>query len=218
MNLLAIDTSTRYLSLAVMKDGKVVKRFHRRADMRHSSILIPTIEKVLKDAHLSPKGLDGFCISIGPGSFTGLRIGVATVKALAYALGKPVAAVPTFDVIAENAKAFEGIICPVLDARKNKVYACIYESDGKKIKRVSGYLLLSSDELKKKLKGYKTVTFLGDGVKFIREDGDSIEDWYPRADVLLRIGAEYFRKGKFTKSGELQPLYLYSKECDITGW
>ena len=137
MKILAIDTSTDYLSLAVLDNGKVLAKFHQKTSMRHSILLVPTIDKMLKRARLKVKDIDCFAISIGPGSFTGLRIGVTVIKGLAYALKKPVVAVPTLDVIAWNAQNFKGMICPVLDARKNKVYACIYRSDENAVKKIS---------------------------------------------------------------------------------
>ncbi len=146
--MLAIDTSTDYLSLALMRDGKVIARFHRRSHMRHSTLLVPMIVKLLKNARTNLKNINCFCISVGPGSFTGLRIGVATVKGLAYALKKPVVTVPTLDAIAYNVKNFKGIVCPVLDARKNKIYACLYRSDGKNMKKISKYFLIPAEELK----------------------------------------------------------------------
>lgn len=209
MNILAIDTSSAYLSLAVMKDGKIAGRLHKKAAMAHSSILVPSIDKILKKAKLKIKDIDVFAISIGPGSFTGLRIGVTTVKGLAYSLKKKIATVPTLDVIARNAKNFRGIICPVLDARKNKVYSCIYKSDGKFIKKISPYLLLPMEELKKKLASYDKIYFLGDmiGSKF----------WHPRAEIVVELALEEVRKKHFVSPEGLEPMYLYSRECDIKG-
>ena len=121
MRILAIDTSTRFLSVAVADGGRALASHHREAHMKHSSQLVPVIEKVLKKSGIGLGGIDGFAVSIGPGSFTGLRIGVTTIKALAFSLKKPVAAVPTLDAIAEGVKGFAGIICPILDAKKKKV-------------------------------------------------------------------------------------------------
>jgi len=157
MKLLAIDTSTNYLNLAVTDGDRVIAKFHKKADMSHSSLLIPMIDKVLKKARLKLKDIDGFSISIGPGSFTGLRIGVTTVKGLAYAMKKPIVTVPTLDAIADNAKEFAGLVCPVLDAKKNKVYACLYRSDGEKLKRASKYLLLGITDLIKIIGKRKTL-------------------------------------------------------------
>ena len=217
MNALAIDTSTDYLSLAVMRNGRVAARFHRKAAMAHSRLLVPMIDKVLKKAKLKLKDVGLFCISIGPGSFTGLRIGVTVVKGLSYALKRPIVAVPTLDVIAENAKSFEGVICPVLDARKNKVYACLYKSDGKTIKKISKYLLLSVKDLMEKTAKYDKVLFLGDAMHLLGKPAAKRPDWHPKADVVARLGIEEFKKRRTIKAEDLEPMYLYSKECDITG-
>ncbi len=220
MRILAIDTSTDFLSLAILKNEKILARFHKKAEMRHSVLLVPMIDKLLKKAKIGLKNIDCFAISIGPGSFTGLRIGVTVVKGLAYALKKPIVAVPTLDVIAWNAVKFKGIICPVLDARKNKVYACIYKSDGKSMKRITNYLLLSVSDLLKKIRLMRyNVLFLGDAVEQIFAGPAKIKvaDWRPKAEVVARLGLEYFKKERFVKAQALEPMYLYSRECDITG-
>ncbi|MFA6142873.1 MAG: tRNA (adenosine(37)-N6)-threonylcarbamoyltransferase complex dimerization subunit type 1 TsaB [Candidatus Omnitrophota bacterium] len=209
MNILAIDTSSVYLSLAVMKNGKIVGRLHKKAEMAHSSILVPSIDKVLKRARLGIKDIDVFAVSIGPGSFTGLRIGVTTVKGLAYSLNKEIVAVPTLDVIARNVKKFRGIICPVLDARKNKVYSCIYRSDGKDVKKISPYMLLPLEELNKKLAVYDKIYYLGDMI------GD--KSWHPKAEIVAELALSEINNKRFVKPEDLEPMYMYSRECDIKG-
>ena len=222
MLILAIDTSTDYLSLAILREEKIVGRFHRRSHMRHSSLLVPMIDKLLKKARLKVRDIDCFAISVGPGSFTGLRIGVTTVKGLAYSLKKPIVTVPTLDVIARNVKNFEGIICPVLDARKNKVYACLYKSDGDNIKKISKYLLLPVKDLMEKTAQYAKIVFLGDALRLLPDHSTPpgcgmVKDWHPRADVVAKLGAEYFKTKKFTSAEDLEPMYIYSRECDIKG-
>jgi tRNA threonylcarbamoyladenosine biosynthesis protein TsaB len=231
MTIVAVDTSTDYLSLAILKDDLVLAKFHKKADMRHSVLLVPVIDKLLKKAEVRLKDIDCFAISVGPGSFTGLRIGVTVVKGLSYALKKPIVSVPTLDVIAHNAVRFKGIICPVLDARKNKVYACIYKSDGKTLKRLTRYLLLPAADLLERIARYDKVMFLGDAEKRIQENmsfersyssrsqDQSLlrKDWHPKAETVARLGMEYFKKKRFTKAQALEPMYLYSRECDVTG-
>lgn len=212
MKLLAIDTSTDYLSLAVIKDGRVAAGFHKKADMRHSILLVPMIDRLLKKAWMKIGEMDCLAISIGPGSFTGLRIGVTVVKGLAYVLKKPVIAVPTLDIIAMNAKKTKGVICVVLDARKKKVYGCIYRSDGENIKKISRYLLLPLDDLLKRTKKYDKVLFLGD-----TEENNFKKDWHPKAETTGMIASEYYKKKKFVDPMDLEPMYIYSRECDITG-
>lgn len=209
MTILAIDTSTEYLSLAVMEDGKITGRIHKKAAMRHSSMLVPTIDKILKKAKLRIKDVDVFAISIGPGSFTGLRIGAVTIKGLSYSLGKKIVAIPTLDIIARNAKKFRGMICPVLDARKGKVYACIYKSDGNRIKKISRYLLMPLEDLKKRLKTYDKICFLGDII--------GSKSWHPRAEVAAELALTEIEKKNFVKPENLEPMYIYSRECDVKG-
>lgn len=216
MKILAIDTSTDYLSLAVADSEKIIARYHRRTNRNHSRLIIPAISNLVRNVRLSIKDIDAFAISIGPGSFTGLRIGVATVKGLAYALNKPIVAIPTLDVIARNAKSFRGVICPVIDARKSKVYACLYRSDGESVKKISKYLLLPAAELLKRTAGYGKVLFLGDAVGLVGGK-DTVKNWYPRARIVANLAFDSFRKEKFVSPEVLEPMYLYSRECDIKG-
>ncbi|MCM8790965.1 MAG: tRNA (adenosine(37)-N6)-threonylcarbamoyltransferase complex dimerization subunit type 1 TsaB [Candidatus Omnitrophica bacterium] len=221
MKMLAIDTSTDYLSVAVMDGERVASRIHRKAPRSHSSLLMPAIDSALKKARLKIFDIGGFAVSVGPGSFTGLRIGVATVKGLAFAMKKRVVAVPTMDVIAAASVGIHGIICIVLDARKDKVYACIYCSDGKRVKRLSRYLLLPLKELLEGLKKYKDVKFIGDFAERAASKLPCsivpVSSWHPKPEVVGRLGLERFRKKRFVKVENLEPLYLYSRECDITG-
>ncbi|MCX5680535.1 MAG: tRNA (adenosine(37)-N6)-threonylcarbamoyltransferase complex dimerization subunit type 1 TsaB [Candidatus Omnitrophica bacterium] len=216
MNILSIDTSTDYLSVAITDGVKVLARYHRPSHRNHSRLLIPTISSLIKKTGLETKDIDGFCVSVGPGSFTGLRIGVVTVKGLSYTLNKPIVTVPTLDVIARNAKGFKGIVCPVIDAKKNKVYACLYKSDGKNFKKVSKYLLISVESLLKMTEKYDKVLFLGDAVKLVGSK-ETIKDWHPRADAAAGLATESFKKKIFVSPEKLEPMYIYSKECNITG-
>jgi len=216
MKILAIDTSTDYLSLAISDGEKTIARYHRRTHRNHSRLIIPTISGLIKKARLKIHDIDVFAVSIGPGSFTGLRIGVVTVKALAYALGKPIVTVPTLDVIAQNAKSFRGLICPVIDARKSKVYGCLYRSDGKSVKKISKYLLLPAEELLKMTASYDKVLFLGDGVGLVGGE-EKVKSWYPKAGTVAGLALDRIKKKKFTSPEDLEPMYLYSRECDIKG-
>jgi tRNA threonylcarbamoyladenosine biosynthesis protein TsaB len=222
MKLLAIDTSTDYLTLAVTDGAKVIARSHKHAPRSHSSLLMPAIERLLKKARLKLKDLGGLCIGVGPGSFTGLRIGVATVKGLAFVTGLPIMAVPTFDAIAANAGRMRGTLCVVLDARKNKVYSCFYRSDGKGgVRKISPYLLVPVDELLKKCEKYDTLYFIGDYAERIavlcsRAKIPGVK-WQPRADAIAALGLDLFRKKEFVSAQKLEPMYIYSHECDITG-
>jgi tRNA threonylcarbamoyl adenosine modification protein YeaZ len=222
MKLLALDTSTDYLTIAITDGAKVLGRMHKKAPRNHSSLLMPMISRLLKKTRLKLKDLDGFCMGVGPGSFTGLRIGAATVKGLAFVTGKDIAAVPTFDAIAKNIGRRRGVVCVVLDARKSKVYGCFYNSDGKgAVRRISAYLLVPADELLKKCEKYDTLYFMGDyGEKIAPLCGrakEPIVKWHPRAESVAALGLDLFRKKKSVSAEKLEPMYIYSYECDITG-
>src|SRR3989338_3422719 len=134
MNILAFDTSSKHFSLAVAKDGKTL---HSRSIFLKkvlSGSIMPAILGILKKAGLTLAKLDGFAVGLGPGSFTSLRVGLSTVKGLAYALKKPVVGIPSLDVLALNVKE-DGQICVVCDAKRNMVYACLYQKKGKELKR-----------------------------------------------------------------------------------
>ena len=228
MKILSIDTSTDFLSVTITDGAKVLARYHRPSHRNHSRLLVPIIARLIEKAGLiqnrgmnsypgsGSSSIDGFCVSVGPGSFTGLRIGVVTVKGLAYASGKPIVAVPTLDIIARNAKGFKGIVCPVLDAKKNKVYACLYKSDGVNFKKISKYLLVPAESLLKMTEEYDKVLFLGDGVKLVGRE-EKIKNWHPRADVAAGLAIESFKKKRFVSPEKLEPMYIYSMECDIKG-
>lgn len=214
--ILTIDTSTDYLSVAITDGAKVLARYHKPSNRNHSRLLVPIIANLVRKAGLKLSDIGGFCVSIGPGSFTGLRIGVVTVKGLSYALNKPVVTVPTLDIIARSAKGFKGIVVPVIDAKKNKVYACLYKSDGVTFKKISKYLLIPADELLKMTAKYDKVLFLGDGVKLTGSE-EKVKNWHPRADVAVALALESFKKKRFVSPEDLEPMYIYSRECDIKG-
>src|SRR5512142_2379760 len=130
MYVLGIETSTKTGSVAVVSDKAVIAQYSLNIEITHSERLMSTVDRVLKDTGIALSQLDGFAVATGPGSFTGLRIGVSTVKGLAFATGKPVAAVPTLFALAWNVPHAAWPVCPLLDARKKEVYAAVYALDG----------------------------------------------------------------------------------------
>lgn len=223
MKILAYDTSNKFLSAAVLDEGELLSNFHKDVGISHSSMLIPTIDKILKHAHLKLKNIDAVALNIGPGSFTGLRIGVSTAKALSLVTDIPVIGVPSLDVIAYNYIKEEGYISPVLDARKNKVYSAIYETNAGEIIRISEYLLVDVDSLLERLKG--PTLFFGDGLslygEYMAENCPLVKfskntDWYPRAEIVGKLGLEKIKKGYREDIDKLVPMYLHPKECNIS--
>ena len=221
MNILAFDTSTKFLSVACLEDGEVMSRFHEDVGIRHSEILTSTIGEVMEEAGWAPRDIELICVGLGPGSFTGLRIAVATVKGLAASLELKVKGVPTMDAMARRVSGNRGRFAPLLDAHKGKVYTCIYEEDEDgNISRKTDYLLVTVNDLLSDLK--ENVFFFGDGIHKYKEELEAHPtakiiwdiDWYPRAEDIGLIGLELAREGE-DDPDTIDPLYLHSKECNI---
>ena len=126
MKILGIDTSTPIGSVALIDGESLVAEHTLNIVKAHSSRLMPAIDTVLKWGDITAEELDGCAVGIGPGSFTGIRIGIATIKSLCYALDKPIIGVSTLEAIAYNLRWTEGLICPILDARRNESYGAIF--------------------------------------------------------------------------------------------
>ena len=170
MLVLGIDTSTSFLSIAVRDEDKLITEAGYYSPRGCSAGLLPLIESTLKHVSLPLKKIDGLAVSLGPGSFTGLRIGVSTMKGLSFALSRPIVGIPTMDVLAENLVLSRGYLCPVIDARRGQLYCAIYSSDGRRVKKLSASMILSPAELLKEIKTKISsrkrdqVIFLGDGL------------------------------------------------------
>lgn len=220
MKILAIDTSTKFLSLALADEEKIIASFHRDLEQQHCARLIPEIGRLLKKARLKLKDIDYIAFSKGPGSFTGLRIGAATVKGLALATKKRLVGIPSLDILAYNAVDGQKLIVPIVDARRGNVYASIYSFDGERLRRHMKYSVLPLMELLKEIKG--NATFLGDGIipyrKTIEDNFKSEAEftaekyWYPKAATAAKLAVESIRKKRFEDVDKFTPLYLYPKD------
>ncbi|MBI3990983.1 MAG: tRNA (adenosine(37)-N6)-threonylcarbamoyltransferase complex dimerization subunit type 1 TsaB [Candidatus Omnitrophica bacterium] len=223
MKMLAIDTSTSMLSVALGEDGKLLVEYNLFLPVRHSTLLIPILKEVLTRCGITIEEIDSFALSIGPGSFTGLRVGAATVKGLAFAQRKPVVPVPSLDAIAFNTGGCEDLICSIVDAKQNKVYAALYHWKGNRLCRSSMDMLVPVAALLKRIR--KQVLFIGDGIGVYKNEISASLGkkarfaqpslWYPRASVVLAIAFEMSAQGKAVDVHSLNPVYLYPKECTI---
>ena len=135
MKILAVDTATRSCSAAVIDGEALLAETTNTSNQTHSRHLLDTIDAVIEQAGLEITELDGFAVSNGPGSFTGLRIGIASIKGLAFSLGKPVVGVSSLDALAWQCAQSAYLICPLLDARKKEVYACRYRYKNNELKK-----------------------------------------------------------------------------------
>lgn len=159
MNLLCLDTSGQSLSVALLRDGKAAGEMLAQTGLTHSDLLMPFVDFVLRSFQLSPQEIDLFAAVTGPGSFTGVRIGVETVKALAHATEKPCIGVSALEAIAHGALPFDGIIAALQDARAGQVYGAAFENG----KQVLADQAVKLDDFLSQLPENKTVCFSGDG-------------------------------------------------------
>lgn len=165
MKILAIDTSGVAASAAIVEDGKLLSEEVLNYKLTHSQTIMPLVDEVIKKTETDIKTIDYIACSQGPGSFTGLRIGVATAKGLALGLNKKIIPVPTLDVLAYNIFGTENIVCPIMDARRSQVYSAFYTWKKGSLIRLSDYYAESIDFIIEKAKEFnKEVIFLGDGV------------------------------------------------------
>lgn len=222
MRIVGLDTTTKYLSIAALDDDRVLAYIHKEAGESHSSLLSVELDGVLRKAGLGVKDIEGIALSIGPGSFTGLRISVAFCKALVFAVGMKIIGVPTLDIIARNYTGGAEFIAPILDARKNKIYSCVYRLRSGVPARRSDYILTDINSFLAKVK--KPCVVFGDGAviykQHIEKKYESIEvlddmDWYPRAETAAKIGIELFKKGMSDRSEKLAPMYLHPSDCNV---
>lgn len=130
MKILAIDTSGQTASAALIEDEKLIGEFTQNDKLTHSQTILPMVAEICEKTNTDPKDVDYIACAVGPGSFTGLRIGAATAKGLCLGLNKPLLAVPTLDALAYHMFMTGAIVCPIMDARRQQVYACFYEWEG----------------------------------------------------------------------------------------
>lgn len=221
MNLLLLDTSTKSFSLAVAAGDKILASKNLVLEKILSSSIIPTIKNVLHKADIDLSAIDGFGVGLGPGSFTSLRVGVSTVKGLAFALNKPVVGISSLDVIATGLPGDYSSLCVICDARRDLVYACFYEKVGKRLKQKSDYMLLPPVDVIKKIKE-KTI-FVGDGITMLAKENLVKENfvladenfWFPNAKNLFPLVIERFIEQEYDDIDKLVPLYLYPEDCQV---
>lgn len=170
MKILAIDTVSNTATAAVTENDRLIAQYTSDYKKTHSQKIMPMIDMVLLESELDVNDIDLFAVSNGPGSFTGVRIGVATINALAHAAGKPVAAVNSLESLAYNSCGTEDIVCPVIDARHENVYHAVYEWRSGKLVCIDEPSDGALEVFLKKIKNQKRKAFfVGDGVLAYRD-------------------------------------------------
>lgn len=218
MNILCVDTSSVYASCAILKDDQIVSEKAILSGLVHSKSIMPLVEQVLQGANMDIEEIDVFSCVAGPGSFTGVRIGVCAIKGLAQACNKPCYAVNTLDCLKENVPYFK-TVCPILDARRSQVYSAVYE-DGELIRDYDVCLL---DDVLDFVKNKKTL-FLGDGVKVFKEKivaflGENAIFALPQHNFLRASSGAYLTKKAYEQNklitfDQLDAIYLRKPQAE----
>jgi len=225
MNILMIDTSGPACGVAVAVDGKIVCEMQLTSGKTHSQRVMPMVDQALSMCEMTTADIDLFGAVVGPGSFTGVRIGVATVKALAHAAGKPCIGVDALEALAANVTGFDGVICPILDARAQQVYGAMFQCGMPPVR-------LMDDEAEKLTAFLDRVDamgtealFLGDGVSALKNAiverlGEKAR-FAPAQHLGLRaasacaLAAEYAKDENNLKDCmTLLPLYLRAPQAE----
>ena len=221
---LAVECATKTVGLALLDEDEVRAELYLRLERHHAEVLLPAIDKLFLMAALTPECVDLLACTVGPGSFTGLRIGVSTVKGLALATGKPVVGVSTLEALALNATPSSRLICPMLDARKNQVYTCLYRIGPEGLPKAEGPEKIADVARFLQDLDQEDVVFLGDGAlryeKLIRETmkgreilcGSSHHRLMASAVGLL--GLRQYRNGGIMNTLTFTPRYLRLSEAE----
>ncbi|MBX4260707.1 tRNA (adenosine(37)-N6)-threonylcarbamoyltransferase complex dimerization subunit type 1 TsaB [Clostridium estertheticum] len=224
MIILSLDSATQSATCAILDDNKVLGEITFNYKKQHSQILMPIIDELFKNTQMSIDDIDAFVASKGPGSFTGLRIGMATIKGLSQGTNKPFVTVSTLDSLAYNLAYTDGIICPILDALRDNVYTALYTFEDKKLNRISDYINISINELITMLK-YKdcNISFVGDGTTKFKEKlltNLSNVSFAPdhlnlaKASSLGELGLKLLNNGTFDDIYASVPIYLRKPQAE----
>ena len=224
MKVLALETATLAGSIAIADDAEgLIGEVKVNVGIAHSERLMPSIEWLLKASGISIKEIDAFGVSIGPGSFTGLRIGLSTAKGFAFAADRPIVPVRTIDAFARTMPFCRHMICPMLDARKNEVYAGLYRWEDNLCKEILPQTAIDPADLLKKIN--EPVVFMGEGSKIYKDIiAEVIETnavfaplskMSPSASTVAEIAIEKIRQGVTTDPVSLTPLYIRKSEAEI---
>jgi len=221
VKILALDTTTNYLTLG-LADEKGIYEYSLEVGRRMSLVLTQAIERALDALGWEIGDINYFACGIGPGSFTGVRMGLATIKGLAWSLHKPVIGVSTLDILARNANIEGKIIFPIIDAKRSLIYCSAYRIINGRQKRIMPYMLLTEHEFLGKARPNSII--LGDALALYKEgimmnikgaEALGKDYWYPRPGNIISLAREKIRQKDYNNALEVLPIYLYPKECQV---
>jgi tRNA threonylcarbamoyladenosine biosynthesis protein TsaB len=217
--ILNIETSTQVCSVSLSMDGVTtgIKESHTKNS--HAELLTIFAQQLISDQGLEFKNLDAIAVSKGPGSYTGLRIGVSTAKGLCYSLDKPLIAISTLEAMAagmirsmNTSDISNTIFCPMIDARRMEVYSALFSSDISMLRKIEAQII-DENSFKNELES-NILVFGGDGAEKCKEIlGDNknaifLDNFFPSSDYFGRLSEDKFLKGKFEDVAYFEPFYL----------
>lgn len=224
MKILSFDSATESATCALIEDEKLLGEITFNYKKQHSVLIMTMIDTLLHNSNTDITEVDGFIISKGPGSFTGLRIGMATFKGICNGLNKPLLGISSLDALAYNLAYTDGIICPILDALRGNVYTAIYKFDKNTLVKLEDYSAIAVEDLIEKLKEYNSkVTFIGDGVYKHRETISvnlPLSCFAPthlnvvKASSLGELGYNLLKEGSAENIYTLAPLYIRKPQAE----
>ncbi len=224
MKILAIDTTTFSGSIALLEDTKLIGEVNIDSLITHSQRLIPSIQFLLEVNKLSIKEIDGYALCVGPGSFTGIRIGMATVKALSFASLKPIAPISSLEALAFKLRGRKGrLICPLLDAKKGEIYSALFESSGSSIKEIIKQGFYTPNQFFSFLPQRRIIYFIGNGLEVYYQ---KIREYFQdRAKLTTRsnfisyeiglLGYRILKNKQGLLYNKIQPLYLRPSNAEF---
>lgn len=224
MLILSVDSSSSTATCSLIEENQILAEINLNSKRQHSVVLMDLVDELLNYYDLKINDIDAFAISEGPGSFTGLRIGMATIKGLAFSTNKPCIAISSLDTLAHNVISFDGIICPIIDALRDNVYTNMYKNIEGVLTPLSNDDCLSIDELITTLKEKnEKVIFVGDGVpkhkeKLLAEVPNSVigslNTLYPKASSLGELAMIRLQAGQTNAINEFNPIYLRKSQAE----
>lgn len=223
MKILSLDSTAIVSTVAVCEDEKLLAQFTLNNGNTHSETLLPMIESCLKLLKLNTDDIDLFACSAGPGSFTGVRIGAATIKGLAFGKGKPCAGVSSLEALAYNLKEIDGLICPVMNARRSQLYNALFICEGGNLRRICEDRLISVFDLEEELKKYTDmpIYLCGDGYDIAKGAFTSVStkstptsQQYQSAYSVALCAYDASKQDLLSTDRELSPTYLRASQAE----
>lgn len=225
MKILALDSSGLVASVAVVENDNLIAEYTVNYKKTHSQTLLPMMDEIIHMTETDMGSVDAIAVAKGPGSFTGLRIGAATVKGLGLALKKPIIGIPTVEGLAMNLYETNSLICPLMDARRNQVYTGIYKFSDGRLQTVKEQMPVGIEEIIDALNIIgQEVIFLGDGIPVYKDRiaaGMTVPYHFAPAHVNKQRAAaigvramDYFKNGLYVSADEFEPEYLRLSQAE----